>query len=142
MAICPPNFLSIKSTKTHRSTHTKRLMSLLNESFVPLLLKFRILRKLENFCIHILWYYILSKTIIISYLNLLFHVGIINGILLLPYGYWEGDRNYTNGDDENIAIKTPVIKIGSKVYHGFNVCVCCLLLFIVFLQRLCIKIIE
>lgn len=58
---------------------------------------------------------------------MLFHVGIINGILLLPYGYWEGDCNYTNGDDENIAIKTPVIKIGSKVYHGFNVC----LLFII-----------
>ena len=54
---------------------------------------------------------------------MLFHVGIINGILLLPYGYWEGDRNYTNGDDENIAIKTPAIKIGSKVYHGFNVSV-------------------
>ena len=54
---------------------------------------------------------------------MLFHVRIINGILLLPYGYWEGDRNYTTGDDENIAIKTPAIKIGSKVYHGFKVSV-------------------
>ena len=64
-----------------------------------------------------------------------FHVGIINGILLLPYGYWEGDRNYTNGDDENIAIKTPDIKIGSKVYHGFNVCVCVLFIIIYCVAR-------
>ena len=63
----------------------------------------------------------------------LFHVGIVNGILLLPYGYWAGDRNYTNVDDEDVEIKTPAIKIGSKVYHGFKVSV----LFIIVYCFLC-----
>lgn len=67
-------------------------------------------------------YYILNEYCLLFKLAL-FHVGIVNSILLLPYGYWAGDRNYTNGDDENVVIKTPAIKIGSNVYHGFKVSV-------------------
>ena len=86
----------------------------------------------EDFYIHILLSYTLFKRCQLFQLALV-HVGIVDSILLLPYGYWAGDRNYTDGDDENVVIRTPAIKIGSNVYHGFNVSV----LFIIVYCFLC-----
>ena len=42
-------------------------------------------------------------------------------MLLLPYGNRAGDQSYTDGDDQTIAIRTPAIRIGRRVYSHFYV---------------------
>ena len=56
-----------------------------------------------------------------QFCQIIFYVGCVSGILLLPYGDEAGDTNVTSGDDVSVILATQSIKIGDKFYNRFTV---------------------